>query len=81
MGRSSSVTVEEVRLPTPAGGDVCVRVRYAGINPLDWKLVEGHYRWMSKRARRAVSASTSLARFMTPAAAPHGSSRACGSPA
>jgi len=31
-----------------ARGDVCVRVRYAGINPLDWKLVEGHYKWMSK---------------------------------
>jgi NADPH:quinone reductase-like Zn-dependent oxidoreductase len=44
----TTVTVEEVRLPMPAGGDVCVRVRYAGINPLDWKLVEGHYRWMSK---------------------------------
>ena len=28
--------------------DVCVRVRYAGINPLDWKLVEGHFKWMSK---------------------------------
>lgn len=44
----TSVGVEEVRLPAPAGGDVCVRVRYAGVNPLDWKLVEGHYKWMSK---------------------------------
>ena len=44
----TSVGVEEVRLPTPAGGDVCVRVRYAGVNPLDWKLIEGHYKWMSK---------------------------------
>ena len=34
--------------PRPAGADVCVRVRYAGINPLDWKLVEGHFKWMSK---------------------------------
>lgn len=44
----SSVGVEEVRLPTPSGDDVCVRVRHAGINPLDWKLVEGHFKWMSK---------------------------------
>jgi NADPH:quinone reductase-like Zn-dependent oxidoreductase len=44
----TSVVVEDVRLPTPASGDVCVRVRYAGVNPLDWKLVEGHYKWMSK---------------------------------
>lgn len=44
----TSVEVQEVRLPRPAGHDVCVRVRYAGINPLDWKLVEGHFKWMSK---------------------------------
>lgn len=44
----TSVEVREVRLPRPAGQDVCVRVRYAGINPLDWKLVEGHFKWMSK---------------------------------
>jgi NADPH:quinone reductase-like Zn-dependent oxidoreductase len=44
----TSVEVREARLPLPTGQDVCVRVRYAGINPLDWKLVEGHFRWMSK---------------------------------
>ena len=44
----TSVGVEEVRLRAPASGDVCVRVRYAGVNPLDWKLVEGHFKWMSK---------------------------------
>ncbi len=44
----TSVGVEEVRLPKPSGNEVCVRVRYAGVNPLDWKLVEGHYKWMSK---------------------------------
>jgi len=37
-----------LRLPRPTGEDVCVRVRYAGLNPLDWKLVEGHFKWMSK---------------------------------
>lgn len=44
----ASIRLEEVRLPAPAPGDVCVRVRYAGVNPLDWKLIEGHYKWMSK---------------------------------
>ncbi len=44
----SSVAIDDVPVPAPATGDVRVRVRFAGINPLDWKLVEGHYRWMSK---------------------------------
>jgi NADPH:quinone reductase-like Zn-dependent oxidoreductase len=44
----TSVRVEDVPVPAPASGDVRVRVRYAGVNPLDWKLVEGHYKWLSK---------------------------------
>lgn len=44
----SSVAVDEVPVPAPGAQDVRVRVRYAGVNPLDWKLVEGHYKWMSK---------------------------------
>lgn len=44
----SSVGIDDVPVPAPAADDVRVRVRFAGINPLDWKLVEGHYKWMSK---------------------------------
>ena len=44
----SSVAIEDVPVPVPAADDVRVRVRFAGINPLDWKLVEGHFKWMSK---------------------------------
>lgn len=44
----SSVALEDVPVPSPAADEVRVRVRFAGINPLDWKLVEGHYKWMSK---------------------------------
>lgn len=45
---ASVLRVEERPAPQPGPGEVRVRIRYAGINPLDWKLVEGSYRWMSK---------------------------------
>ena len=44
----ASVGIDEVPVPAPAANDVRARVRFAAINPLDWKLVEGHFRWMSK---------------------------------
>jgi NADPH:quinone reductase-like Zn-dependent oxidoreductase len=44
----TSVRVLEQPTPLPASGEVRVRVRFAGINPLDWKLVEGQFKWMSK---------------------------------
>src|SRR5512133_3554588 len=56
----SSVAIEDVPVPNPGGDDVRVRVRFAGINPLDWKLVEGHYKWMSK-ARPPCGAGFDLA--------------------
>ncbi len=36
------------RLRTPGDHDVVVRTRFVGINPLDWKLVEGQFRLMAK---------------------------------
>jgi NADPH:quinone reductase-like Zn-dependent oxidoreductase len=45
---ASTLRIEERPAPQPGPGEVRVRVRYAGINPLDWKLVAGSYRWMSK---------------------------------
>lgn len=56
----SSVGIDEVPVPAPASTDVRVRVRFAGINPLDWKLVEGHYKWMS-RARPPCGVGFDLA--------------------
>ena len=44
----SQVRIDDLPMPTPAGNDVRVRVRFAGINPLDWRLVEGQYKLMSK---------------------------------
>jgi NADPH:quinone reductase-like Zn-dependent oxidoreductase len=56
----SSVGIDEVPVPVPAASDVRVRVRFAGINPLDWKLIEGHYKWMS-RARPPCGVGFDLA--------------------
>lgn len=56
----SSVGIDEVPVPAPASTDVRVRVRFAGINPLDWKLVEGSYKWMS-RARPPCGVGFDLA--------------------
>lgn len=40
--------IEEVPEPQPGDDDVVVRTRFVGINPLDWKLVEGQYRLLAK---------------------------------
>jgi len=38
----------ETAQPRPAAGQLLVRVRYASINPLDWKLVEGDFKLFFK---------------------------------
>lgn len=40
--------VTEVAQPRPKAGEVLVRVRFASINPLDWKLVEGQFKRFAK---------------------------------
>lgn len=41
--------------PVPGKGEIAVRVVAAALNPLDWKLREGHFRWMtSARLPRGV---------------------------
>ncbi len=40
--------IEQIDASQPAHNDVVVRARCAGINPLDWKLVEGQYRPLAK---------------------------------
>jgi NADPH:quinone reductase-like Zn-dependent oxidoreductase len=56
----SHVRLEEQSLPAPAGNDVPVRVRFAGINPIDWKLVEGQHKLIS-RARPPCGVGFELA--------------------
>ncbi|MFG3409203.1 NADP-dependent oxidoreductase [Streptomyces sp. NPDC048142] len=40
-GDESVLELSERPVPTPAAGEVLVRVRAAGVNPLDWKFREG----------------------------------------
>lgn len=35
--------IEQVPIPSPAAGEVLVRVRAAGVNPADWKLLDGTF--------------------------------------
>lgn len=39
-GGPESLRVESIAVPVPAAGEVLVRVHYASINPVDWKLQE-----------------------------------------
>jgi NADPH:quinone reductase-like Zn-dependent oxidoreductase len=39
---------EDLPEPTPGADEVVVRARFVGINPLDWKLVEGQFRLFAK---------------------------------
>jgi NADPH:quinone reductase-like Zn-dependent oxidoreductase len=45
---SDTARLVEVAQPRPSRGQLLVRVRFASINPLDWKLVEGEYRLFAK---------------------------------
>jgi len=41
-GHSDQIRLEDVPRPAPGTGDVLVRVRAAGVNPVDWKIREGY---------------------------------------
>jgi NADPH:quinone reductase-like Zn-dependent oxidoreductase len=41
-GGSEQLKYEETPLPGISPGYVLAKVRYAGVNPIDWKIREGH---------------------------------------
>jgi NADPH:quinone reductase-like Zn-dependent oxidoreductase len=43
-GDSAKLSLETVPRPTPKAGELLVRVHYAGVNPVDWKLRSGIYK-------------------------------------
>jgi NADPH:quinone reductase-like Zn-dependent oxidoreductase len=40
-GGSDQIRVEDASRPTPGPGEVLVKIRAAGVNPIDWKIREG----------------------------------------
>ena len=48
VGQSSSPGVEDVPVPEPAAGEVLVRVGCASLNPVDWKIASGKFRFLVK---------------------------------
>jgi NADPH:quinone reductase-like Zn-dependent oxidoreductase len=43
-GAPETLTVEELPLPVPKAHEVLVRIKSAGVNPVDWKLRSGSYK-------------------------------------
>lgn len=41
-GGPEAVSIEEMDVPQPEHGEVLVRVKAAGVNPIDWKIREGY---------------------------------------
>jgi len=42
FGGPEVLSFEDAPTPTPKAGEILVRVRAAGVNPVDWKIREGH---------------------------------------
>lgn len=43
-GPHARPVLEDVPPPSPGAGELLVRVRYASLNPVDWKIATGHFR-------------------------------------
>lgn len=50
LGDQSPPRIEDVPVPQPAAGEVLVRVRCASLNPVDWKIASGKFRFLVKSA-------------------------------
>jgi NADPH:quinone reductase-like Zn-dependent oxidoreductase len=47
-GATAVPRIEDVPTPAPATGEVLVRVECASLNPVDWKIASGKFRWLIK---------------------------------
>jgi NADPH:quinone reductase-like Zn-dependent oxidoreductase len=47
-GSPAGLVLEQTPQPSPAPGEVLVRVRWASVNPVDWKILLGHFRFLVK---------------------------------
>lgn len=68
FGDESVLSVREILAPRPASDQVQVRVRMAGLNPLDWKLRSGILRKLGQPKRPPLLAkilSVTLPRWDT----------------
>jgi NADPH:quinone reductase-like Zn-dependent oxidoreductase len=48
-GGPEELRMEEVALPEPGHGQICVRIRAAAANPMDWKIRKGEMKMMTGR--------------------------------
>ena len=55
FGDESVLGLREIPAPAPGPGEVQVRVSVASLNPIDFKLREGLYRFIGKPARPAIT--------------------------
>ena len=50
---------EDFKLPAPGKGQVAVKVKFAAINPIDWKYATGISRWSLEESFRVPWGATS----------------------
>ncbi len=39
-----NLIIKELQTPKPTDNEVQIHVKYAGMNPVDWKIIEGYLR-------------------------------------